>query len=141
MALKHGLTSRATKLSSSLIMAYPAYTGWLMETLTRRLRCICTTITTVVTTPYVSSRATSAPNTPPTIATLQLASEQESILGSVVGIIRRCSRIRQSYFLKFVNIVTTATRNVRKNEHNSHITFNADGRFSKSFYINEYKFL
>ena len=31
--MEHGVTSRATKLSSSLIMAYPAYTGWSMETL------------------------------------------------------------------------------------------------------------
>ena len=69
---------------SSLIMAYPSYTGWLMETLPRRLRSISTTFTMVETTLYVSSRATSAPNTPPTIPTL---SEEQPAPGSAVGII------------------------------------------------------
>ena len=82
--MKPGVTSRATILSSSLIMAYPAYTGWLMETLPRRLRSISTTFTMVETTLYVSSRATSPPNTPPTIPTL---SEEQPAPGSAVGII------------------------------------------------------
>ena len=82
--MEPGVTSRATKLSSSLIMAYPAYTGWLMETLPRRLRSISTTITMVATTPYASSKATNAPDTPPTIPTL---SEEEPAPGLTVGII------------------------------------------------------
>ena len=77
--MEPGVTSRDTKLSSSLIMAYLAYTGWSMETLTRRLRCICTTINMVATTLYASSRATSPPNTPPTIPTL---SEEQPAPGS-----------------------------------------------------------
>ena len=77
--MEPGVTSRATKLSSSLIMAYPAYTGWSRGTLPGRIRSISTTFTMVETTLYVSSRATSAPNTPPTIA-------EEPAPGSVVGI-------------------------------------------------------
>ena len=84
--MEPGVTSRATKLSSSLIMAYPAYTGWSMETLQRRIRSISTTFTIVETTLYVSSRATSAPNTPPTIPTL---SEEQPAPGSTVRIICR----------------------------------------------------